>query len=498
MIEIGYKPSRWGEVFHALPHDEALGAGSAGPGKTTILLHEPHAQIIVEHQRCQDRRHPFHNGWGDSRGWALLLRRTLKELEQSMGETHREFPKMDPGAHWDTQKTTWTFSSGYKYQFAHCKDRDSWADFMSNAYTIICFDELVTFEEEQYRQIITRLRTDDPVLSQMMKIRAMSNPLMRGGVSVQNPNWVREYFVDPAPAGKETLVREVLLDSGKVHRATRIYMPATLYDNPNKAFVLQYEARLASAPKHIREALLYGNWYFTAGAFFGDVWNKAIHVCKTFNTPPDWPVFRSMDWGYKQPGCVGWFAMDDDGNLFMIRELTFRGKDVEEVAALIREIEKDMKLWADGKSRISGPADYQLWEDRGDVGLSKAAIMAKNGVLWHRADKKSRVTNAERLLFRLKGTESGSLKPGLVFFDTCHNTIRTVPMIQTDPDRPDLPADGGEDHWLDMVQYACAFASYGRAGIGSVRRKRDPWEDDDDAAPASRTDRGRSGYGEGY
>ena len=47
-----YKPSPWGTKFHALRVDEALGGGSAGPGKTTALIADPSEQIAVEHVRC--------------------------------------------------------------------------------------------------------------------------------------------------------------------------------------------------------------------------------------------------------------------------------------------------------------------------------------------------------------------------------------------------------------------------------------------------------------
>ncbi len=44
-----YTPSAWGAAYHSLPYDQVLGAGSAGPGKTTVLIWEPLAQIITEH-----------------------------------------------------------------------------------------------------------------------------------------------------------------------------------------------------------------------------------------------------------------------------------------------------------------------------------------------------------------------------------------------------------------------------------------------------------------
>jgi hypothetical protein len=493
-----------------LPHDIALGAGAAGVGKTRVLLMDPIAQVIVEHDRCKDRNHPYRMGWGDSVGRALHLRRTVSELDQSIAWTMQIFPKVDPEASWSTKDNEWTFRSGYKYKFGHCKDRDSWTGYLGWEFTHISYDELVTFEEEQFDQINTRLRTSDPVLAKMLRIRAMSNPMMPSTVTinVRDPQWVRKRFIDPAPEGKVTLVKEARMPDGRVHKQTYIYFPGTLYDNPDRDFVLQYEARLALSPKHIREALLHGNWYFTQGAFWGDVWNKTIHVCAPFKVPDDWPMFRSMDWGYKQPGCIHWWAIDGDNNLVCVKEVTFRGKDVEEVAKIVEQVERELGLWQatphrpgepSGRSKITGPADTQLWENRGDPGLSKAAIFEKWGVPWTKAEKhtgygqgRGRKINADKLTFRLKDRRGGV--PGILFFRSCERLIQTIPMAQTDPDLPDQPADGGQDHWVDSCLYACAHASYGRAGISQRSRMTKRFDDDEDE-PVGRVSRGRDGYG---
>ena len=512
-MSLGYTPSQWGAQFHQLPHDQALGAGAAGVGKTRVLLMDPMAQIIGEHARCSDKAHPNHIKWGSSVGKALHLRRTLEELSQSIAWTQQIFPNVDPDVYWSSSDNEWTFSSGYKYKFGHCKDRDSWTRYLGAEYTHIGYDELVTFEEEQYDQINTRLRTSDPVLAKMLRIRAMSNPMMPSNfsVSVRNPHWVRERFVDPAPEGNTTLYRERKRSDGRAVRESWIYFPGRLKDNPDKEFVDRYEAKLLLSPKHIREALLDGNWYFTPGAFWGDVWNKATHVCQPFKIPDEWPVFRSMDWGYKQPGCVHWWAMDGDENLICIKELTFKGKDIEEVAKLIEQIERELRLWEpmpfkpgqpSGRSRITGPADTQIWEDRGDPGLTKAAIFEKWGVPWVKAEKhargfheRGRKINADKLTFRLKDRRGGV--PGIQFFRHCAELIKTIPMIQTDQDMPDQPLDGGPDHWVDSCLYACAFASHGSRSVSTRQASRRRYEDDDDV-PVTRAKRGRSGYGEAY
>jgi hypothetical protein len=198
-----------------------------------------------------------------------------------------------------------------------------------------------------------------------------------------------------------------------------------------------------------------------------------------------------MDWGYKSPGTVGWYAMDPDGNLFKHREFNFKGLNARECALEVKKIEEKMGLWQKGRSRISGPADNQLWENRGDVGRSKAAEMAAVGVGWVKADKKSRQRNAERIVERFKDHQRGTTIPGLVVFSSCVMTIRTLPMIATSPVNPEEPQDGGQDHWLDETGYACAHASNGRSGLSMISDDDDEFEPDADYEE----DRGQLGYG---
>ncbi len=493
MKTTAYQASDWGTLYHNLPFEEALGAGSAGPGKTEVLLHDPLPQVYVEHQRCENKSHPYHQSWGESTGWALHLRRTVKNLEQSIGRTHRFIPQLDPGAKWIEAKNMWVLSSGYKFQFGHCKDKNSWMDYFSSEYTHLAFDELVTFEEEQYRQISTRVRSGDPVLSTMLKTRAMSNPSMtmdaEDTFAVTDPHWVRRYFVDPAPQGKVILERKIDMDDGTSETWRRMYLPATIDDNPNKLFVKQYKIRLSAQPKHIREALLYGNWYYTPGSYYGEEWNERIHTCLPFKIPVDWPIFRSMDWGYKHHGIIHWWAMDDDGNLYCIRELTFIGKEDIEVAKMVKEIEQQMGLWRNGRSAITGPADTQLWEQRGNHGRGMAANFELKGVHWMKCDKgKTQQRNAERLLARLKDHKDGTVTPGIVIFRTCPNLIKSLPMIQADPKHPYLPRDtGDQSHAHDSCLYSVAYASRGKKGIAKIRRSREKWEDEEKKSPRTQT-----------
>jgi len=505
-----YEASKWGNEFHmrACPDgsvvDEILGAGAAGPGKSMVLLCDPLQQVYVEHKRCEDKHDPNYHPFGSSEGKALHLRRNRPMLDGTIDRAQRIFKSIDNGVHYSgaggggTPATTFTFSSGYKYQFAHCKDPQDWRQYMSNEYSWVGFDELIQFEWQQYENISRRCRSGDPVLRPMCKIRAMSNPMQtgEGKVSESDPQWVRKYFVDPAPQGRKIIRKKLVNRKGEVKYWNKLYLPATLYDNPDEDFVEDYERRLLSSSEYIKQALLYGNWYATAGNYFGEAWNPRLHVCKPFQIPDHWPRFRSLDWGFKSPGSVLWWAMDDDGNLFCEREHNFKGKNAIEVAKDIRDIEKANGLWDGRNSQITGPADNQLWEERGDVGKPKAQDMADKGVGWIKADKKSRRVNGIRLLNRIQDHDKASNVPGIVFFENCRKCIMTIPAIGTDPHNPEYPADGGEDHWLDNALYACAFASHGRDGI-PPRRTRDRWEDDRGYESSLSANRGQYGYG-GY
>jgi hypothetical protein len=89
--------------------------------------------------------------------------------------------------------------------------------------------------------------------------------------------------------------------------------------------------------------------------------------------------------------------------------------------------------------------------------------MHKVGVSFRRADNK-RVAQLgalggwDQMRARLKGDADG--RPMIYTFSTCADSIRTIPALQHDPDKPeDLDTDG-EDHAGDEWRYACMSRPY--------------------------------------
>lgn len=482
MTEALYEPAPVQAEFHVCPANEILLGGAAGPGKSLALLMDPiQTQLINEHERW--RRGEIES----SVGWAIHFRREFPRLEQTLERAHRIFRAFDPGASWNGDSHTWTFSCGYKIQFGHLKDEDDKYNYASNEYTHIAWDELWEFSEEQYQYVNTRLRSSDPVLQQRLRIVAASNPA---------GNWVRRYFVEPAREGRMLLRRRIILDDGTEEVRSRIFIPATLKDNPNPGFRRRYEIELQDKPAHIRRALLYGDWWVIPGAFFAEEFQDK-HVVKPFPIPSGWKLYRAMDWGYKTWAVVLWVAVDTDGDLTFYRELSFQKLDAAAAARKIRDIEIAAGEWNELRdcSRLSGPADTQIWEQRGTIGQTIAETMSQEGVFWEKCTK-NRYASVQEFIRRLKDVSGESGKPAIRFFDTCRRTISTIPSIPTDRNERELPQDGGDDHWLDTVLYACMYRA-GTAKKDELPRSRAAMDELEEAR-RKRRDRQRRGGRYGY
>lgn len=514
---IAYSPSPWQTSFHDAPHNELLGAGAAGPGKTTALKYDPFQQVRIDHARCERNpslitddenstiwrlieENPLH--WGDSVGHALYLRRDRTMLEQVLSRAKKEFPSIDPGVVFNSERNTFIFSSGYNYQFDHCYNRTDYQRYDSNEYTHIGFDELIQFLQEQYERIKIRVRTTDPVLKHFLKVRACSNPHTGHGTEstyvIDNPNWVRDYFVEPAPEGGVTLATNITLEDGTVERWTRIYLPARLRDNPDPEFRRQYEITLRKSPPHIRRAMLEGNWDGNANAFFAECWDRARHIVAPFSVPSHWGIFRSCDWGFVSPGCIHWYAQDPDTlDLYVVAEHTFQRRHPGQVGCDIVDKEEGFGFAHLGASVITGPADTQMWEERGDGDgdtLRKVDEFDRVGVSWEQANKRSRRRNAELVAQMLMGVnDRGGEGPMLKIFSTCYRLARTLPLIPTDPTDPTVPKKGGDDHWYDSLSYGVNYASTRR--IPSVEAVKKALSRPARSSRRSRPSGDRTGYG---
>ena len=448
---------------------EALYGGAAGGGKSDALLAEALFQVHIPHYK------------------ALLLRKTFPELRELIDRSRQLYKAAYPRARYNSTEHTWYFPSGAQIIFGSMQYEQDRTKYQGQRYDFIGFDELTHFTFEEYSYMFSRNRpTSNPKsdLKTHIYMRAATNP---GGVG---HGWVKERFIDAAPP-LTTIHGDIRIESPEGGMMTvkrdRVFVPATVFDNK---VLLQddpaYLGSLGMLPDAERDALLYGSWDSFSGQVFREWRNDPnhykdrlwTHVIDPFTLPRHWKIWRGFDWGYTRPFSVGWYAADDDGKIYRIKEYygctdqpnTGVQMNAAEVARHIREIEDEDPMLR-GRD-IIGVADPAIFEE--SRGESIAAIMAKfpNHVIWHAGDH-HRIAGKQQYHYRMAFDENGETM--FQVFSTCRHFIRTIPALVYDTKHVEDIDTDGEDHIYDECRYVLMESPISpRANIKPEAPKFDP------------------------
>lgn len=423
---------------------EVLFGGAAGPGKSWALNVDPLRTVHLASHR------------------AITFRRTNDELRELIWMTKELYPKIIPGAKFQEQRSTWIFPNGGTHWFRYLDRDEDVLSMQGQSFTWVGFDELTQWPTPfVYNYMRSRVRTTDDAIRPYLAIRSTSNP---GG---PGHGWVKRMFVDPGKPN--TAFPATDLDTGKVliyppgHEKAgqplfyRRFIPALLKDNPHLVKDTSYEASLLSLPETQRRQLLEGDWDIVDGAAFNE-FRRYVHVCDPFELPSHWTRFRACDWGYDQPFCVLWFAVDNDNRLYVYRELYGRKKVSTDLA--------DMILSAEAGENISyGILDSHCWDKR-DGNATVEESMRLKGCFWRPAanrSKDSRIPTKQEVHRRLQihdtidpATGESIQKANVVIFSNCTHLIRTLPSIPVDKNNSEDVDTDSEDHCYDAFRYGCA------------------------------------------
>ena len=440
--KIVWKPQPRQLDFLTRPEEEALYGGAAGGGKSDALLAEALRQVHIPHYR------------------GLILRKTYPQLTDLVDRSRAMYGSACPDAVYNASEHCWKFPSGAKIYFGsmqYAKDR---INYQGKAYDFIAFDELTHFTWEEYSYMLSRNRPTGP--GTRVYMRAATNP---GGVG---HGWVRERFISPAPPMTPvTETYSVRGPKGKILKVqrSRVFVPSTVFDNK---ILLDndpaYLASLAALPEAEKQALLYGRWDSFEGQVFTE-WRddpmhyqdqRWTHVVEPFDIPAHWKIWRGYDFGFSKPFSVGWYAADEEGRLYRIREYygctdtpnTGLRIDPVEQARRIREIE-DTDPMLKGKviTAVADPAIFD--ESRGE---SIAAMMERspNFLHWFPGDN-TRLAGKMQFHYRLAFDKDG--RPMFQVFKTCKHFLRTIPNLVYDTANVEDVNSDQEDHIYDECRY---------------------------------------------
>lgn len=354
----------------------------------------------------------------------LLLRRTLPELTEN--HVIPLMKELAGFAQYNKEQKVIKFPNGSRIKLGYCDSEEDVFQYQGQEYDVIGLEEATHFTEAQMRFLTTCNRSTRTDFSPRMYYTC--NP---GGVGHA---WVKRLFIDRDYRNGE--------DANDY-----VFIPAKLTDNT----VLMtrdpgYIKVLESLPEHLRRAHLEGDWDAMEGQYFEE-FNRDLHVCRPFQIPEWWKRFRAMDWGYRDPCCVLWFAVAPDGRVYVYDELYVTKTIASKVAHMVKEKSRRCKI-----SYTAASPD--AWAKRGATdgieGVSVEQVFAKNGVPLQKADN-SRIVGWQRVREYLQTTDGE--RPMLQIFDCCTNLIRTLPLLTYDKNDKEDVSDRCEDHAAEALRY---------------------------------------------
>lgn len=391
----------------------------------------------------------------------LMVRRTRTELVETIERSKQLFGPL--GATFHEQDKMWRMPDGGRLRFAYL-ERDADADgYQGHSYTRVYVEEAGNFPSPRpIMKLMATLRSGAGVPCGM---RLTGNP---GG---PGHGWVKARYIDPDPMGWK-IITSSFTDpfTGATVSRDRVFIPSRLTDNRYLGGEYVANLHLSGSPELVR-AWLEGDWNVIAGAYFPEFGPR--HIVRAHTLPAHWTRFRSADWGSARPFSVGWWAVSDGSLDAYPRGALVRYR--EWYGMLPGQPNVGLKLHAEAVGR--GIADREAGEDI-TYGVIDPAAFAENGgpsiaerivkgggtspdgranALSFRPADNSRVGQRgamggwDQFRARLVGFDD---RPMVYCFDTCVDSIRTIPALQHDADRPEDVDTDGEDHAADDWRYA--------------------------------------------
>lgn len=312
-----WKPiSRPQEKFLSLPDTikEGFFGGSAGPGKSEILMMYP---IVREWFR-----HPNFK--------ALFIRRNTKQLKMEIIPRAKKIYNAF-GGKYNKQDMVFDFGpsiGGGLIFFGHCEHEDDVHNYDSMEINLFLPDEVQSLTEWMYLYIgFERVRTSYPELPAIIRGAGMPGDI--------GHTWTYNRFIKPAPQGNVKII-------GKGGNK-RIFIFSTLVDNPK--LDPDYTNSLEMMPEAEKKAKKYGDWSAYQGQVFSEFRERhyttepdnAIHVIEPFDIPVWWPRICVIDWGFAAFNYVTYTAISPLKRIYVYREQAWKQTKIEIWAPYVKE-----------------------------------------------------------------------------------------------------------------------------------------------------------------
>ncbi len=410
----GYVPLPWQLKFHSIarladksdgPTEIGVG-GARGPGKSYAVF----AQVAIDD--CQ--RIPNLKG--------LFLRQTGKAAQESFEDFI--FKVLANKVKYQLTRDILKFPNGSRVLLGGFENERDIDKYVGIEYDVMAIEELNQLTKDKIDRLKGSLRT--PKTDWRPRIYSSFNP---GGIGHQ---FVKDLFVIPFREKEEQKTR---------------FVPANYRDNIylNIEYVEYLEGLVGDLGKAWRE----GNWDLFEGQYFGE-WNQEKHTVRPFRIPDDWRKFGGLDFGRTAPFCFKWYAIDYNADVWVYKEYYRAGLDADKNALNVVDLNGNDKL-------EYVVADSSIFSKLG-FAETIAEVLRKNGIGKSGTkipllipSSKDRVAGWQ-IMHQYLWWDKSHL-PKIHYFETCRDSIRTIPTLIYDEHRPEDLDSSGEDHAADTDRY---------------------------------------------
>ena len=190
----------------------------------------------------------------------------------------------------------------------------------------------------------------------------------------------------------------------------------------------------------------YGKFSSGEGLVYPE-FDPAVHVIPPFPIPPEWQDAISIDPGLNNPLSAHWYAVDWDGNIYVVAEHFAAGRDVDFHARSIKHICGLMGWKSASKGRYCALIDSAANQRTLASSKSVAELFCDNGILVNTNVNKDVFSGICRVKEYLK---RGNGRADIYIFDTCRNMIEEFLTYSWGSGDSPKKVD---DHCMDELRY---------------------------------------------
>jgi PBSX family phage terminase large subunit len=291
-------------------HDaEVLLSGPAGTGKSRAILEKVHLTCLVNPRtRC------------------LIVRKTLASLSSTALVTWREHVVREAlGAGLINfyggsaeEPPQYRYPNGSRVMVG---GMDKPTKIMSSEYDLIYVQEAIELTEADWDALSSRLRNGKLSYDQL--------------IADTNPDTPTHWIKGRASRGDLRILESRHTDN------------PVLFDDAGRLTERggAYMARLNRLTGVRRARLKDGAWVAAEGVIF-EQFDAAVHLLDRFEIPAHWPRYWSVDFGFVHPFVLQCWAVDDDGRIYLYREIYMSHRRVDQHAeAILAEVTDEDGEW---------------------------------------------------------------------------------------------------------------------------------------------------------